>query len=246
MAGTYLNTGILGQVSGQGLGIGGLSDTYREFKSRVQANRLSIAGISEAELAARRQRRDTRIADAVQTTGVPVDTADVKVPAIPGDTPSAAVPGITSPAVTGQATALSTNVKKNLVPDLQYSAADLNFLQGLTKWDRSIQSKAANDVTSGAGRARNNLQSLQTLAERTGNQTYIEAVAGIQGILGQKNISAKNVGTAKSTTNAALAKVRETLDIERIMMGQTFDKNALKSVTAERKAALKAAKKYKG
>jgi hypothetical protein len=73
-----LDTGILSSVTGGGLAIGGLGQSFRDFRSKVKRNRRKLNERGAAEQAAlqRRQKaRELQLA-AEQGTTSPVDTAN--------------------------------------------------------------------------------------------------------------------------------------------------------------------------
>ena len=224
---SFLNTGILGQVTGGSLGVGQLAGSFKSFRDRVKANKKRRVGISAAEREATAARRAKRISDAETRHGISVDTSDVS--------PVDATKGISS-AVQPVASAPSLD---QLAPELQYTEAEGQFVTALSDWNRHIGGKNNSDINRGRGQTQGYLQNVVDLAKATGREDLIGAVGGIEGILGQRKIGSRNVGQAKATTNKAVARVRETLDIERIMQQMGSAKGQPKVTSGARKIASK-------
>jgi len=207
----FLNTGILGQVTGGSLGVGQLNNTFRSFRDRVKANKRTRRGVSDAERVAVAKRREERLAESEKTTGVTggIDTHDV-TPHGPG---ADATKGITTsvPPVT------SGPSQNDLAPELNYTEAEGAFIRSLSDWNQHIMGKNNSDINKGARQTQGYLTNVQELAKATGRSELVDAIGGIEGVLGQNHISSRNVGQAKASTNKALSTVRGHLDIERIM-----------------------------
>lgn len=238
---SFLNTGVLGQQVGSSLQVGSLRGEFTSFRDEVLANKkrrrtttraevgqeeqyLSAADkarkaevsatkatVAAQEKEALRIKREKQLAESEKTTGVKggVDTSDIR-PTGPG---ADKLKGITK--VAKDATPVS---QEKLSPETSnISDADRAFVQALSGWNQHIQGKRDNDINRGRGQTQGYLQNVVDAAKATGREDIISAVGGIEGILGQNNISARNVGQAKATTTKALGAIRGTLDIERIL-----------------------------
>lgn len=235
MASSYLNTGVLGQVTGGSLSISGLKSTFDSFKTNVLGNKLSISGVSAAEREAQRKRREKRLQQSVVDTatetrpGISVDTADITPPSIPVD--ETAPPAVQQKQQALNITAATNSVVKSpvvqaapvspaesvLAPEKQFTDADRAFATAYDSFTRSINSKNDSDVNRGASSLQSKLTNVLTMAEATGRSEVLTAVQSISGILGQNHISAKNVGQAKASTLKASSDIRSVLDIDTLM-----------------------------
>lgn len=252
MATSYLNTGVLGQVAGGTLSIGGLKSEFEQLKANVKRKKRTISGVSEAEREAQRKRREARMQDAERETtvkdetgkvvkeGVRLDTADIAPPAIPvtPDAPKDAAPEVKAAVKAKQAEQTAANVEakqqtivkaptvaapppapapKKLAPEKQFTDADRAFASAYSAFSTEINSKNSSSVRSGAGALQASLTNVLTTAKATGRADVIKAVGGITGVLGNKDISSRNVGQAKASTLAASASIRGSLDIDTLM-----------------------------
>ena len=217
---TFLNVGVLGQQVGGTLGTGALRGEFTSFRDRVLAGKRAPGARKRRrtqlgkEAEAVRGTRAEAIAQSKETTGIEegVLTSDIKPTNLVGDT--AEQQAIT--ASLGITKQTQTATKTEVAPESKFTSAEGAFVTQLQNWAAHIGSKPSNDINRGRRDTQGNLQRLVEAAGATGNQNLVEAVGGIQGILNQSNISARNVGQAKATTLAAQAAVRKQLDIERI------------------------------
>lgn len=211
----YLNTGVLGQVVGGTLSTSSLGATFRDYRDQVSMNRRSVSGVSANERQSVAKRNAARVQDALATTGVAVNTSDVKVPTdgTPNTAPDKGItkaPGVKSPQSTSA---------QNIAPEKQYTEADRAFAQALGEWDTRIRSKLGSGRVKGASSSiTNQFLALEDLAKATGNQDWIRAVGAIEGVRNYQNsISGGNIGKAVAGTTRALTSIRNTLDIDSIL-----------------------------
>lgn len=222
---SFLNTGILGQVTGGSLGLGSLSKSFGSFRDRVKSQRKRRPGVTTAEREAVEARRQRRLKASEVDTGIAggIDTSDVS--------PTDATKGITtaiSPVTTGPST-------DDLSPETKFTEAEGSFVKALSDWERHIMGKNTSGINKGRSQTQGYLQNVVDLAKATGREDLIGAVGSIEGILGQRDISTRNVGQAKASTSKALGAVRETLDIERIMKELNEGVTAPKVTTGTRR-----------